>query len=70
MKTHIETTESNSNNGGGDHLLRSGNGFTWSGPNDGAYDFVNSMSWSKEGSGRQPNGAWSGRTLQGASGLN
>jgi hypothetical protein len=25
MKTHIETTESNSNNGGGDHFLRSGN---------------------------------------------
>jgi hypothetical protein len=25
MKTHIETTESNSNNGSGDHFLRSGN---------------------------------------------
>jgi hypothetical protein len=44
-------------------------GFTWSGPNDRAYDFVNSMSQSKEGSSRQPNCAWSGRTLQGASRL-
>jgi hypothetical protein len=25
MKTHIETTESNSNKGSGDHFLRSGN---------------------------------------------
>jgi hypothetical protein len=44
-------------------------GFMWSGPNDGAYDFVNRMSQSKEGSSRQPNCAWSGRTLQGALGL-
>jgi hypothetical protein len=44
-------------------------GFTWSGPNDGAYDFVNRMSQSKEGSSRQLNCASSGRTLQGASGL-